>query len=310
MLDKYPQRPSHFAHKFTRLIYKTCLAQEIGRDACFMLVMIAHTEDASHYSRPVTFYNKSLMDVCGFNSEKQLINNRNKAIQAGWLNYCPGKKGKAGVYWVIIPPQFQDRDDLPTSEDFDHDFNTNEQTSGVKNGSTNAVKVTGKAEGKTQGKWKYKRSESDSHSSLSLPRTQNPDPDPLFECDFDPVLNESKLESKTVEMCKQFSELYPKKIDFNILLTHWRSLFIEEVLFETIINHVKRMLLSPDWLKEGGRYVASPIKYLSERRWNNSTPALFNPNGEGSTNGHQKKSNFQIAQEQMEARKNDIPTMG
>ncbi len=34
------------AHKFTRLLQKSYAAMDIGKDACLLLVYIAHTEDA------------------------------------------------------------------------------------------------------------------------------------------------------------------------------------------------------------------------------------------------------------------------
>ena len=79
----YPKRDKFFAHKFTRLMFRVCLANDIGPAACYMLSQIAHTEDASHYRKSVTFYNDQLINVCGLGSVPPLIRARSKAIEAG-----------------------------------------------------------------------------------------------------------------------------------------------------------------------------------------------------------------------------------
>lgn len=117
MSDDYPARPSHFAHKFVRLLAKCSEAQIIGADACWLLAVIVHTEDRFFYRRAVTFWNSQLMDACGIATTDRLIRIRKAAIDGGWLHYQPGKRGVAGVYWVKIPPQFQDLPDGSVGED-------------------------------------------------------------------------------------------------------------------------------------------------------------------------------------------------
>ncbi len=99
----YPKRESHFAHKFGRVIFRCCLANEIGADTCYLLLQIAHTEDSARYRGPVTFFNEQLVSVCGCANVKALARLRQKAIEAGWLDYQPGGKGTAGRYFVTIP---------------------------------------------------------------------------------------------------------------------------------------------------------------------------------------------------------------
>lgn len=115
--DGYPKRESHFAHKFGRLLLRTCAAQEIGPTACYLLVQIALTEDAAHYRRAVTFWNVQLESVLGL-SKKQLLAVRRQAVDAGWLHYEPGGKGRVGRYWVLVPPVHADLPDHPIDEDF------------------------------------------------------------------------------------------------------------------------------------------------------------------------------------------------
>ena len=101
--QKYPKREAFFSHRFCRLLHKVCAAQEIGTAATLMLTFIVHQEDVAKYRRGVTFYNGQLMNILGIGTEKCLIATRNRAIKAGWLHYTPGKKGKAGIYWVVVP---------------------------------------------------------------------------------------------------------------------------------------------------------------------------------------------------------------
>lgn len=115
-MSTYPKRPSHFAHRFTRLLTKAAVAQEIGPDACWLLAVIAHQEDAKRYRSAVTFWNGQLMPLCGFNSEKPFARARRKAVEAGWLHYEAGGKGKAGRYWCLIPDGHDKIDDSPMDE--------------------------------------------------------------------------------------------------------------------------------------------------------------------------------------------------
>ena len=100
----YPKRPGHFAHKFCRLLAKATVANELGCEGCWLLAVIAHTEDAKGYRSPVLYYNGQLMSFCGFKTEDKLARVRAKLVQAGWLHYAPGRRGAAGRYWVVIPP--------------------------------------------------------------------------------------------------------------------------------------------------------------------------------------------------------------
>ncbi|MES2788158.1 MAG: hypothetical protein V4719_00955 [Planctomycetota bacterium] len=113
---EYPKRPSFFAYKLTRMMFKTALANEIGPEACHLIIQIAHTEDAGRYSKAVTFYNEQLLPVCGFTNVKSLDRARAKAVKSGWLVYIAGGKSKAGKYWTQIPEQYIFLDDTQIDE--------------------------------------------------------------------------------------------------------------------------------------------------------------------------------------------------
>lgn len=113
---EYPKRPKFFAYKLTRMMFKTALANDIGPEACHLIIQIAHTEDATRYSKAVTFYNEQLLPVCGFTNVKSLDRARAKAVKSGWLVYKPGGKSKAGKYWTTIPEQYIHMDDSSIDE--------------------------------------------------------------------------------------------------------------------------------------------------------------------------------------------------
>lgn len=113
----YPKRTNHFAHRYCRLLIKTCAAQDIGHIGFCLCVTIAHTEDAKRYTAPVTFWNDQLISLLGLNSWGQLDRARKKAVGNAWLAYVPGGKGKVGKYWATIPAEFENLPDSAVDED-------------------------------------------------------------------------------------------------------------------------------------------------------------------------------------------------
>lgn len=174
-MSSYPKRPSHFAHKFVRLIMRQCVANELGPDVAFLLVTIAHTEDAKRYASAVTWFNEQLMAVVGARGVKALIKTRQRAVDAGWLHYAPGAKGKPGKYWVTIPNGLESIRD----EACDHNEEEFSPVSYVQNDTESAGKVTQKVQGKCHDKCRESGTESANHSSLvpfPSPKPNNPAP--------------------------------------------------------------------------------------------------------------------------------------
>lgn len=108
-----PKREPFYAHRLVRLLYKTCAVHDIGEHAFLLVVLIAHTEDAIRYSKPVSFWNSQLDSVLGFKSPKQLNQARHRAIQAGWLHYERKGDRQPGLYWTDIPSRFEALSDAP-----------------------------------------------------------------------------------------------------------------------------------------------------------------------------------------------------
>lgn len=113
VVSAYPCRDQYYAHKLTRLLFKSCAAQSIGQDAVLLIIHIAHTEDAARYQGPVRFWNSQLNEVLGFRSPKSLNNARAKAVAAGWLVYERPNDRADGRYWTCIPSSVLRFDDSP-----------------------------------------------------------------------------------------------------------------------------------------------------------------------------------------------------
>ena len=167
MADEYPQRQRFFAMRFCRIMTKACLANSIGPSACWLLSVIAHTEDARHYRGPVSYFNDQLRPLVGMGSVDALDRVRGKAIDAGWLHYTPGRKGQAGLYWVKIPDVWADCDDLPTDEsgEFYHRKNA-EQNSELLRKNAEETESDSSAKMRTQAGGKPKESAEESRRKV------------------------------------------------------------------------------------------------------------------------------------------------
>ncbi len=144
----YPRREPFFAHRFVRLLHKSAVAAEIGRDAFSLLVVIVHTEDAMRYRGAAKFWNSQLVETLGFKKWEQFDAARKRAVAAGWLQYeCNGKRS-AGEYFVTIPSGYEAIDDTPIEESYpksgydqgykdgfrDGQLNTNTSEIGIRSG--------------------------------------------------------------------------------------------------------------------------------------------------------------------------------
>ena len=108
--NTYPKRLPYFACKFVRRMSAVRLANDIGAEACWLLSFIAATEDAKGSRAPVAFWNDDLATRAGL-SLSGMKRARDRAIEAGWLAYEPGAKGRAAKYHVLVPDWAANLDD-------------------------------------------------------------------------------------------------------------------------------------------------------------------------------------------------------
>ena len=109
----YPKRDSFFAHRFVRLLHKTAVASEIGRDAFVLLVVVVHTEDAMRYRGAAKFWNSQMIETLGFSKWDQFDKARKRAVESGWLHYTHHGKRMAGEYFVTVPDGYELVSDAP-----------------------------------------------------------------------------------------------------------------------------------------------------------------------------------------------------
>ena len=115
MAVEYPKREPFFAHKFVRMLTKSCAAQDIGLNAFALLCVIAHQEDSARYCGPVRFWNEQLMSTLAL-SPRALREARDKAVKFGWLTYFRENDRATGRYFVTIPKRFAGLSDAPIEE--------------------------------------------------------------------------------------------------------------------------------------------------------------------------------------------------
>lgn len=101
------RRESFFGQQVIRLMTKTCTANELGATACWLLSVVAATQDAAG-GRAVTFYTNQIMPLIGVHKWDTLDAIRKRCVEAGWLEYRSPEKGerKPGLYKVVIPNRF------------------------------------------------------------------------------------------------------------------------------------------------------------------------------------------------------------
>jgi hypothetical protein len=114
--SSYPTRPRYFAHRYCRLLTKTCACQELGHIAFCLCVTVALQEDSKRYKGPVTYFNEQLMPLIGVRKWDALDQARKRAMEHGWLRYESGGRRSPGRYWVTIPDGLEDLDDAPCDE--------------------------------------------------------------------------------------------------------------------------------------------------------------------------------------------------
>ena len=192
-------RNKPYAIRVVRLLTKAAVATELGPEVCWLLTVIAGTQDARHYAGPVNFWNEQLMPLCGFGGRSRLVAARNKAVESGWLEYQPGGKGRAGRYRVVIPAQYagipdgatDDQDGLPSQ----NGTTTGRQPDGNRTANRHLPTVTGTV----------------TDSSCSEPSSTKPSEPPPPAPGFDPFPCAGPIKTWTLPAAKlaEWQACYP-----------------------------------------------------------------------------------------------------
>jgi hypothetical protein len=266
MAASYPKRIKYFAHKYVRILQKSCAAMDIGQAACLLCTYIAHTEDAARYSGPVRYWNEQLMNVMGFTSPKQLVSARNKAIEYGWLHYERDKNRTVGKYWVLIPEDLSGHDDGMIEDDEETIDRSNYTSNQVENGTNCGMNSKRKAEREGDELRNEKVTESGKHSNpYPYP---NPNPSPKESAlDSGEVPKPPKPKSRLDEQAEAIYQAYPRKAGRGTAIQRIKQAFAlaaAEELLEAVQAYARA---TETWPPEDKQFIPHPATWFHQQRW-------------------------------------------
>jgi hypothetical protein len=230
-----------------------------------MLIFVAHTEDASHYRRGVTFFDGQLMQIVGIASWRALDRARKVAVAGGWLHYEPGGKGRAGVYWTLVPARAAGLDDLATDEgDGEMHLRSAGESAGER---ANCAQVNGQSE--------------------SSPFNPVPDPDPIPNTPLPPKGGKRSRTISSPEEAEELYQLYPRhEAKADGLKAINRALMTEkfDVLREAVVAYATaRKGADP-------QFTPLPATWFRKERWKDDRREWSRQAGRDSTPNDPSKS--------------------
>ncbi|TKJ34630.1 MAG: hypothetical protein CEE38_17310 [Planctomycetes bacterium B3_Pla] len=83
----------------------------------------------------------------------------------------------------------------------------------------------------------------------------------------------TKKKKQTIALFEDFWKVYPKRKAKAEAQKAWAKLKPSEELVQRIVEAVTIQTRSEDWLKDGGKYIPYPAKYLNGKRWEDEVSA-------------------------------------
>lgn len=82
--------------------------------------------------------------------------------------------------------------------------------------------------------------------------------------------------SHAIELFEQWWERYPKQTGKKAALNEWLAIkpVPDDAFTVAAIRTVERQRLSADWIKDGGRFIPEPERWLRKGRWDDRAPDL------------------------------------
>lgn len=87
-----------------------------------------------------------------------------------------------------------------------------------------------------------------------------------------------------------FWDLYPKKSGKTSAFRIWQTIRPDKDLFEKIMSALNKAVVSDEWIREDGRYVPRPARWLSEHRWEDVLEVSNGPPGRKHHQGRDYKN--------------------
>ena len=69
------------------------------------------------------------------------------------------------------------------------------------------------------------------------------------------------------EAFERFWQIYPKKKDKKSCIKEWNKLRADRNLMRIMAAALRRQMVSEEWLRDNGRAVPYPCRWISHRRW-------------------------------------------
>jgi hypothetical protein len=228
------------------------VARELGTDVFALLATIVHAEDATGYQKPIAYFNDDLAELCGL-SLATMKRARERAVEAGWLIYETGAKGRAARYYVQIPAWVGEFGESQGEEFSGHIPAHSEPLFGV------SGRIPAQPE-----------PECEPHSSL-LPSSQYIPASAGESAKAPPKQKKPRTNPADDPLFARFWAAYPKRVSkadaVNAFTKARTAGHITDTNFDAILAAVERQCRSPDWLKNDGQYVPYPASWLNARRW-------------------------------------------
>lgn len=82
----------------------------------------------------------------------------------------------------------------------------------------------------------------------------------------------TETETDQLDGFQTFWSAYPKKAGKPAAARAWKAAHINGEL-SAVLEDVANRAASPDWQKEGGKYIPHPTTYINQRRWEDENPS-------------------------------------
>lgn len=74
------------------------------------------------------------------------------------------------------------------------------------------------------------------------------------------------------ELFARFWALYPRKVGKEAARKAWDKLKLTNELFDSLVQALGTQCLTPDWIKDDGRFIPHPSTWINGKRWEDEVP--------------------------------------
>lgn len=211
--------------------------------AQLMYYNLLHVFNRAGWPETVQVDNLRMMLWLGGVSKTTAMRARDKLIEAGFIQYQKGGKGKPNKYRLL---------DLGYSHDTINDTISN-TTNDTRSATPNATHIKTKTKNKTYppnpplgDAGESLEVETASGAAQAVDHSMTPEPQTMF---------------------GQFWKAYPRRVAKGAARKAWEKLRPDRQLTERILAAVERDKATDQWQRENGRFIPHPATWLNQQRW-------------------------------------------